>query len=148
MAEEDVSSDLKSEDREKRIGKSSMNHDNDYVIPLHALEESFQELINDPESSAFLKAMTPSDFIDKLKDKSMTKRHNIRYSPEMDAYVFSIKTYTDFVNDVITTEFNDQILELMRKDLVEMSWDDNIQDFIFKLKEVPETDFYQNNEDA
>lgn len=106
------------------------------------LQEAFSLLIEDPESSDFIKSLGAEMFVEYIKDPETRKTTGIRYDSQEDTYLFNENSYYSFINYVVTQEANKEIMGLVSSGKVDIYWDDEKKDFIFK----PTSKFEEDDE--
>lgn len=93
------------------------------------LYDLFKEVIQDKESSSFIKAMEPATFMDYMQNEHLRKKHKIGYDGIY--YKMNVVMFTNFVNDVVQSEVDKDIMRLVSEGKVEVYWDDNTKEFRF-----------------
>jgi len=107
-----------------------------FYIPTARMHEAFQMVIDDEESSEFIKQMSPETFIECLNDKHIQKQFEIHHigADEDGGYQMTGESFYLFVNHVVSIQLNKDLQNLVKLGMLELYWDDSKNDFVFKSK--------------
>lgn len=95
----------------------------DWFIPESQVEGLISDTLSDPEASSYMKEIGTDVFLEQFLDKKVQKRLGIK---KVDGgFVVSIKTYHDFLNQVISDQINKDIAKLVEYGIFQMVVDED-----------------------
>lgn len=104
----------------------------EYVIHKDKLPALFEEIRSDVGNSAYLRALPLEVFLMEFSKLEFPNEFGIE-KHDFNLYTFKLESLTSFLNKIVEHSIGNDLQELVKAGLVEAVWNEEEQDFGFKL---------------